>query len=299
MSNASPPLYSLTAFEAAGRLNSFKKAGAELNLTPAAVAHQVKNLEQSLNVELFKRHARGVELNQAGQDYLQIVQRFLTDFKLRTQVFKSQYDEQPIRIGALHVVSERIVLPLVQDFIHAFPDVRAELVADLVGPNFLANDLDIMIWHGTKPPENYACVQLMSEMLTPVCAPGLLAKFPDGLTLDDLQNVPALYDLYWQDDWEDWLTYVNGPELTNSLGFSLYSALIQSALNGNGIAIGHTGLLRNELASGQLVKPFKEEVPAPKSYYVVTSDNKLMKRNVRTFWDWIGKTIGQRHGSVL
>ncbi|MBO9464239.1 hypothetical protein J7443_03275 [Tropicibacter sp. R15_0] len=94
-------------------------------------------------------------------------------------------------------------------------------------------------------------------------------------------------------------TTINGPELTNSLGFSLYSALVQSTLNGNGIAIGHTGLLRNELASGQLVKPCKEEVPAPKSYYVVTSDDKLMKRNVRRFWDWIGKTIGQRHGSVL
>ncbi|WP_170327501.1 LysR substrate-binding domain-containing protein [Ruegeria arenilitoris] len=282
-----PPIYSLRAFEAAARLNSFKKAADELNLTSAAIAHQVKNLEQGLGVEMFRRHSRGVELNEAGKKYLEIAQTLLGDFKRKTQIFKAQYEAQPMRIGALHVVSERLVLPLVRRFLNDFPDVKAELFADLIEPDLQVNNLDIMIWHGETPPEDLVSMRFLSEKLTPVCSPELLLEYPNGMTLDDLLCVPALYDLYWDEDWSYWLTEVGGPELKNSLGFSLYSALIQTAIDGGGVAIGHTGLLGNEISSGRLVKPFAQEIEAPKSYFVLTSEENLNKPNVRTFWDWV------------
>ncbi|MES0828133.1 LysR substrate-binding domain-containing protein [Ruegeria sp. SCP11] len=282
-----PPIYSLRAFEAAARLNSFKKAADELNLTSAAIAHQVKNLEQGLGVEMFQRHSRGVELNEAGQKYLEIAQSLLGDFKRKTQIFKAQYEAQPMRIGALHVVSERLVLPLVQKFLNHFPDVKAELIADLIEPDFRTGNLDIMIWHGETPPDEFVTMRVLSERLTPVCSPELLREYPDGMTLDDLLSVPALYDLYWDEDWNYWLSEVDGPELKNSLGFSLYSALIQTAIDGGGVAIGHTGLLDKEISSGRLVKPFEQEIVAPKSYFVLTSEENLNKPNVRVFWDWI------------
>ncbi|UWQ93722.1 LysR family transcriptional regulator (plasmid) [Rhodobacteraceae bacterium M382] len=284
-----PPLYSLRAFEAAARHSSFSKASNELNLTAAAIAHQVKKLEMELGVELFQRRPRGVELNEAGKEYLRIVERLLDDLTRETQLFKAQHRAQPIRIAALHVVSERLVRPLVQAFFSDHPDVRAELIADMVEPDFRSGNLDVVVWHGEIPPPQYPSIRIMSETLTPVCAPQLLESFPAGMTMEDVQKIPALYDLYWDDDWTTWLEAAGGRDLQNSLGFSLYSAMIQTVREGGGIAIGHTGLLEKELKSGQLVKPFDLEIPSRKSYFALTTNEILRKPGVAAFWEWLAE----------
>lgn len=282
-----PPLYSLRAFEAAARLNSFSRASKELNITPAAIAHQVRKLEQDIGVSLFRRLARGVELNDAGAQYLDIVQSVLGELMRESTRFQAQFALRPIRIGALHVVTERLVRPLLHDFLQSFPEVRAELIDDREEPDFRSGDHDIVIWYGDAPPEGALSFELMSERLTPVCAPALLANYPQGMPLEALREIPALYDLHWESDWDLWLQHVGRPKLPLSLGFSLYSAMIQSVLEGAGIAIGHTGLLEKELRLGHLVRPFRAEITAPKSYFALTSQDNLKKHNVMVFWDWL------------
>lgn len=294
MNRSLPPLYSLRAFEAAARHSSFSKASAELNVTAAAVAHQVKKLELHLGIELFERQARGVRLNDAGRDYLHIAERLLSQLMRETQLFKSQYRTQPIRIGALHVVSERLVRPMVQSFLTEHPDVRAELIADLVEPSFRSGALDVIVWHGVEPPGEYPSVRIMTEHLTPVCSPALIAAYPDGLALADLPDLPTYYDLFWEEDWDIWLRAAGGPELQNSLGFSLYSAMMQAVREGGGIAIGHTGLIQKELSGGELVKPFDLEVPGPNSYFALTTREMLRKPGVETFWSWLSSEVENR-----
>ena len=289
-----PPLYSLRAFEAAARHSSFSKASKELNLTAAAIAHQVKKLEMELGVELFLRQPRGVVLNVAGQEYLRVVERLLDDLTRETQLFKAQHRAQPIRIAALHVVSERLVRPLVQSFLSEHPDVRAELIADVIEPEFRSGNLDVIVWHGEAPPPQYPSIRIMSETLTPVCAPQLLDDHPNGLTLESMGGIPALYDLYWEDDWTTWLEAAGGQDLQNSLGFSLYSVMIQTVREGGGIAIGHTGLLEKELTSGQLVKPFDLEIPSRKSYFALTTSEILKKPGVAAFWEWLADAAHAR-----
>ncbi|MES0884011.1 LysR substrate-binding domain-containing protein [Roseibium sp. SCP14] len=288
-----PPLYSLRAFEAAARLGGFSKASEELHVTPAAITHQIKKLEAELGVELFVRHHRGVALNKAGTDYLNIVNKLLDDLTRQTQHFKSKHRSQPIRIAGLHIVCNRVLLPAIQTFLVDYPEIRAELIADIKLPEFRSGNVDIIIRHGEAPPEGYETQLILEENLTPVCSPAFAASHLEGLQAKDLSGMPALYDLYWQADWQDWLQAAGLPDLENSLGFSLYSMVIESAVEGTGIAMGHTGLIRKELESGALIKPFELEIPSRNRYYAVTTREILRKQGVRVFWDWLSENVAQ------
>lgn len=282
-----PSLFSLKAFESAARLGGFSKASEELNVTSAAVAHQVKKLEQELSVELFDRHPRGVSLSNAGQDYFAVTESLLDNLNRETQLFKAKNQSQPIRIGAMHIVSDRLVRPMVQKFIRQFPDVSTELIADMVEPSFRTGQFDVIIWHGATPPAQHLAIRILSETLTPVCSPEFLKDFQNGLTVEDIADVPALYDLHWQDDWQLWLDAAGGKAPQSSMGFSLYSMMIHSVIEGGGLAIGHTGLINQELMEGKLVRPFELEVPSTESYYALTTPEQLGKPGVKALWDWM------------
>lgn len=282
-----PPLNSLHVFEAAARLSSFSKAAAELNVTAAAVAHHVKKLETELAIELFERFPRGVRLSDAGAQYLEISQSILEQLMDKTRRFKSQHHNVPIRIGGYHIVADRLIRPLLRDFVASYSDVRAELIADLPEPDFHARQLDVLFWHGVEPPAGYFSRKITSETLTPVCAPQLLESFGGKLSIENLTEIPSLYDINWEHDWPDWLNYVGGPRVSNSVGFSLYAAMIQTVCEGGGIAIGRTGLLKKELDDGLLVKPFPQEIIASKGYFALTTEAALEKPNVLVFWKWI------------
>ena len=288
-----PPLYSLRAFEAAARLGGFSKASEELNITPAAITHQIKKLEAELGVELFVRHHRGVTLNKAGTAYLNIVNKILDELTRETQLFKSQHRSQPLRIASLHAVCDRLLLPAIQQFLAEYPEIRAELIADVKYPEFRSGNVDVIVWYGESPPEEEGDRGRREENLTPGGAPKFLAEHPLGMDAESFKGVPAMYDLHWQDDWTDWLRAAGLPDLESSLGFSLYSMLIKSAEEGTGIAMGHTGLIRKELEAGTLVKPFALEIPCRNRYYALTTDEILRKPGAQIFWDWLSENIAQ------
>jgi len=287
-----PPLNSLRAFEAAARLSSFAEASKELHLTAAAIAHQVKKLEQALGIELFDRGTRGVVLNEAGRAYQRVVERLLDDLARETGVFEAQHLGEPLRIAALHVVCERLVRPMAESFLTRYPAHRAELIADVLEPDFRSGTHDVFVWHGCAPQARFLSRKIMSETLTPVCAPQLLERYPYGMQVSDLAGIPVLYDLYWQDDWNRWLQAAGGPPLHNRMGFSLYSVMIQSVMEGEGIALGHTGLLRRELAAGQLVRPFALSIEDDRAYYALTTADSLRKPAVSAFWHWLEASAG-------
>ena len=288
-----PPLYSLRAFESAARLAGFSKASKELNITPAAVSHQIKKLEDELGVELFVRHHRGVTLNKSGVEYLNIVNKLLNELTQETQFFKSQHRSHPIRIASLHVVCDRVLLTVVQAFLSENPQICAELIADVNYPEFRSGNVDVIIWHGENPPEEYVSKLLMEENLTPVCSPDFLSDYPMGPDSGDIKDVPSLYDLHWQEDWHEWLHAAELPNVENYFGFSLYSMLIKSAKEGTGLAMGHTGLIKKELEAGTLIKPFNLEIPSRNRYFAVTTKEILRKQSVETFWNWLLKNFAQ------
>lgn len=291
MKNNLPPLYSLNAFEAAARLSSFKEAALELNKTPAAIAHQIKNLEASLNITLFTRKHNGVSLNSAGIAYYKIVSSVIRDLNRETRKFKTYHNNRMFRVAALNIVANRLLRPLIQEFLADRPEIKAEIIAYSSPTEFGSQDEDVNLWYGDVPPRDHRFQPVMEEMLAPVCSPSYLAHWGGRLAFDDLVNCRALYDLHWDMDWTIWCRAFNLVEPPNSLGFSLYGGMIRAAEDGSGVAIGHTGLIADELKSGRLVKPFALETPNPNKYFALTKDEKLSDPQVYAFWTWLAERL--------
>ncbi len=285
-----PPLTALRPFEAAARTSSFARAGDELCLTPAAIAHQIKTLEGFLGFPLFDRLHRGVALNRAGQAYYQTVQRLLDELERSTHELKQSNLQNPLKITALHAFAEKWFMPRWPGFQQLHPHVDVEITANHLPVDVTRGEADIWISHSEAPPEGFEADLLLEDLITPVCSPNLLQQFQDRDPSAILAEAQWVCDLFWRDDWDIWLQAAGFqiPERSSDLlGFNLYSMVAQAVANGLGVAMGHPVLLEDELASGQLVAPFELQISSGKRFYAVYSDSALAREEVRQFRSWL------------
>ena len=284
-----PPLESLRVFEAAARHDSFARAADELCVTPAAVAHRVKTLEQFLDMQLFTRHHRGVRLNKRGKSYLVEIQRILADIHDTTEQLQKNRERKHLKIVSVEVFAEKWLMPRLADFQERYPGIAIDLHTDHRNIDPIQQGHDVWITYRDTIPPPLISETLFEERLLPVCSPSLLELRGRPQNVADLLSWPLLYDLLWADDWAHWFAHhhVPAPDLSCASGFRLYSMLIQGAVNGMGVAIGHASMIANELESGALVALFDESVVASDRFLLVTTPNSQKKKQVKAFRDWI------------
>lgn len=282
------PLYTLRFFEAAARHSSFLRAANELHITPAAVAHQVKRLEASLGTDLFDRLPKGVLLNDSGRQFLESVQKALDDLEQSGREIRNRSHNSIVRIVALHGFIEKWLFPRLQRFRTLKPGIRIELRASEKPVNLNATGEHIWISHSDGPTTMGHSELLFTTRMAPVCRPDLLdADDPDRLRL--LRHQTHLYDTFWDKDWATWLNafdrlpHSHGED---ALGFDLYSMVVQAAVDGMGLAIGHDALVQKEVDEGKLVYPFDQFCQCPKSFYLNAKAG-LNSDNVASVISWI------------
>ncbi|WP_247653684.1 LysR family transcriptional regulator [Labrenzia sp. PHM005] len=256
-----PPLNALRAFEAAARLNSFAAAADELCVTPAAVAQQIKSLEEWTGKKLFKRHAKGVHLTPLGANVLPGFMAAFDAMAASVQTLRSLANPQDIRIAATPSIAQLWISPRLPSLRTALPQMSVSITAMEAPPNLAREPFDLAIFFR---PQDYIENDIIAapDIIFPVCAPEVAQdlKAPGSLTAQTL-----LFDTTWKSDWETWLDKAapgqnllkSGPE------YSLYSLALEECKNGAGILIGHETLVRPLLESGQLVAPFQTEVTLP------------------------------------
>ena len=288
MNKKLPPLNALITFEAAARLNSFKLAAIELHQTPAAVAYQIRKLESSLTVELFDRQHRGVTLNNAGRLYFTTIAELLTELANQTRQFKAIHAQLSLRVLTLHAIAEKWLMPRLAHFRENHADINIEINAteDLV----TTTSSDIVIGFSLKEPKNPSTTVLLEEDIFPVCARDYLKNPEIELEDNTLAYYDLLFDVHWKQDWQLWLQQ-NGfsAKLNHKPGysFSLYSMVIEAAVNGMGIMMGHKQLINKELQNGTLISVFKKSRPV-KGYYYLTKNELLPDNCVADhFQSWI------------
>jgi len=250
-----PPLNALKAFEAAARHESFAKAADELGVTPAAVSHQVKALEQWLSAPLFARRAQGLSLTDAGRRALP---GFVAGFDAMgdaVQIMRGQARSEQLTIAALPSVAQLWLTPRLPAMRKAFPGVRPSIHALEETPNFRREPFDLAIFFMDSPPPGLVSTTLVEDIVFPVCTPSLAAQLQSP---DDLSQVPLLFDTSWVRDWPVWLQAAGAPQVSTkaALGFSLFSLALQAACDGAGVLVGHEALVQQSLSSGALVAPF-------------------------------------------
>ena len=286
------PLEAIRFFDAAGRHQSFAKAARELGVTRGAVAHRVRTLERYLGMELFERQSHGLVLSEGGQAFLIEVQHILSTLEKTAERFRVGAAAGALKLVAVEAFAEMWLMPRLDAFRSAHPEIVIEFETSLgdhheVDP--ARREFDVWIAFVGSVPRTLQCEVLFEETLVPVCSPAFLASRGRPERPADLHGWPLLYDLAWDDYWAHWFASreAGAPDMSRASGYRLYSMMIQAALKGMGVALGHSLLIAPYLERGTLVGLFEPPVAAPARYFLAIAPGSGEKPEARAFLDWL------------
>lgn len=285
-----PSPHSLFAFEAAARLSNFKLAAAELNVTQPSISHAIKQLERFHGVKLFRRRNRGVQLTEAGRLLYDGVRKgFDTIERSLEAIAAGEANYVTVAISAS--VSAYWFVPQLRNFQQTYPNIKIKAVTTDrdVEPD---SHIDVTIWVRPKDFRRKNIWYVCDEIVMPVCSPLYLSKAEPIRTIEDLYRHPLIH----YDDphrprmqWSEWFAKVGArvPELVPKIVFNEHLLAIQTALAGEGIALGWSLtaqlLLRNKL----LVRPLEREVDTGRAFFVVAREWEEPSDDIVALANWI------------
>ncbi len=245
-----PPLAALRAFEAVGRLLSFRRAGEELLITQSAVSHHIRALEAALGVRLFERRARSIALTPAGARYLEAVGAAFALIREGT----AELTRPLLRVSVLPSFAANWLVPRLPQFEAQHPGIAVELEPTLALVDLAAGEADLAIRYGEGPWPGGRAELLVAEALTPVLSPALQARQPVATPQDLLGHTLLLSRR--PIDWEAWAAAA-GIDLGRARRVQLtdYNIVLQAALDGQGVALGRSWLIEDRLRAGALIAP--------------------------------------------
>ena len=284
-----PPLNSLKSFEAAGRLLSFTAAGEELNVTQAAISHQVKVIEEYLGVSLFNRYPRKLTLTGHGKALLpEVTEAFDRVSSAIAQLSEQRYSNKiSVRLGPSFAA--RWLSPRLKYFWLQYPEIDLSLFHVANAPtDFQREDIDIAVTYGDGHWPGVDAERLLPLDFFPICSPAFLTNDKPLTDLTNLRYYTLLHDAD-HEGWQDWLKLAGvegvNPDAGNIIDDT--NVLIQAAIDGQGIALGSSAFIQDLLDSGRLVRPFDIALENRNAYYVVCPPSHLKNPAVRAFKDWL------------
>jgi LysR family transcriptional regulator, glycine cleavage system transcriptional activator len=290
-----PGLAGMPAFEAAARHASFTKAAVELGVTPAAVSHQMRAIEDQLGVRLFRRVGRSVRLTPAGE-ILEAAAREALDGLTRAVVRVRGADgPETLKVTTAPSFGAKWLVPRLDRFLRAHPgcDVRIDASQRMV--DFVREDQDIAIRFGKGDYPGLRVERLFEETTFPVSSPKLIAGRHPLRHPSDLRH-HALIHVEWQaqgETWPNWRMWLDAAGVsdidpTRGIHFSQTTLAIQAAIDGQGVVLGDSTLVTDDLACGRLVRPFDLSLkgPAQFAYYLVSPRAATEKPLVAAFRAW-------------
>jgi LysR family glycine cleavage system transcriptional activator len=294
MAQQLPPLTTLRSFEASARLLSFSKAADELHVTHGAVSRAVRHLEDHLGVKLFKRSVRAVNLTPAGAAYAASVRDVLDRLASATAVIMDQQKLGVLNISTLDSFAAKWLIPRLFRFRQAHGDIDVRLATSEKLADFVNDGIDIAIRYGSGRYPGVKAELLMQEDVFPVCSPLLLKGTRSLKTAADLTHHTLIHDDF-KIDWAMWLKSagVEGIDPHRGPRFASSDHAVQAAIQGEGVVLGRSALVADDLQAGRLVKPFSVSLPADLAYYVVYPPQTYQRPKVRAFRDWLFEEVNR------
>jgi LysR family transcriptional regulator, glycine cleavage system transcriptional activator len=286
MSRKLPPLNALRAFEAAARHLSFTRAANELHVTQAAISHQVKGLEEWFGAPLFKRLNRNLKLTEQGAALLPELQKAFDHIAEATASLRHPGAEA-LTITTMPSFGAKWLLPRLARFEDRHPGIDVRLSTTTVLVDFRQQDCDLAIRFGKGRWPGLRAEFLMQDSYATVCSPSLEIASPA-----DLARVTLLHDDVWDISdvgWADWLRAagIDGVNVNRGPRFSDSSLLLQSAMDGRGVALTRSSLVLDDVRAGRLVQPFDLRLPTEEAYYLVAPAKHFARPKVAAFREWL------------
>jgi LysR family transcriptional regulator, glycine cleavage system transcriptional activator len=284
------PLAYIRVFEAAGRTLSFAEAARELSLSPSAVSHSVRKLEDLLGLRLFQRSTREVRLTNEGATLLEHIQRGMEEMQ-RGFTLVTNAEPSPLRLHTAPSFATQWLLPRLAGFVKDHPDIDLRFSASMDYARF-DDDFDLDIVYGEPRPSPHEKIALAVEGLAPLCSPQLAAQIH---TPEDLYRMPLIQCDVQMYQWKGWFE-VNQmqPPTHYGLRFDRSSMAIAAAVDGLGVVLESTLLTERELRSGALVRPLTEQTREVEyvGHYLVYPHRLHRHEAFETFKAWLLKELG-------
>lgn len=280
------PLPYLRIFEAAGRTGSFRAAAAALNLTPSAVSHAIRKLEQVLGLPLFERDTRHTCLSYEGEVLMRHVSRAFDDLRRGMEVISAR-GPKLLRLHCAPSFAAQWLTPRLSDFLKQHHSIDVRLAAGTDYTRFNSDEFDADIVYGPPRVEGLIVVPLGEETITPICTPDLATTIT---TPSDLFRHVLIQSDSKQIQWTDWFA-ANGlvAPSPNGSRFDRSFLAIAAATQGLGVALESTRLAEKELASGRLVMPLDQKaIPIRYVGHNLVFPRHVRQRDpLRTFAEWL------------
>lgn len=296
-----PPLNALRAFEATARHLSFSKAAEELHVTPAALSHQIRGLEDMLGLKLFHRRTRSIELTEwARIIYPGIRTGFETIREAVERLDRGGVRDHVLVVSSTPGFTAKWLVPRLYRFLALNPAIEARITASIAYANFVTDDIDVGIRLSSGNHPDLYVEKLSDEWLLPLCSPRLL-EGPEPLrTPHDLRRFTLIQvDLPGMvPTWADWmrLAGVEGVDGTRGLRLNVADHALDAASEGVGVVLAYKIVAARDIGLGRLVVPFGPEVPVPgRSYYFCCAKGEENRAAIKAFRDWVFAEMAQTH----
>ena len=286
-----PPLNALRAFEAAARHLSITIAAEELHVTPGAVSRQIRSLEDGLGVQLLHRGHRQISLTRTGEDYYRAVTRAMDDLREATRRLGKRARRKQLKVRAYTTFAMRWLIPRLSSFHAANPGIEVLLTASLDPVDFRKEDIDGAIRLGDGKWSGVNTHRLVSNILVPVCSPGVAAGSPEVKKPADLQHQTLLHSIARPDDWAHWLKAARADaqvDARSGMTFQSSAMAYAAAMEGQGFAIAQRFLVAADLEAGRLVAPVRQAVDMGDfTYYLLTPADRKESASMAVFREWL------------
>lgn len=289
-----PPLQTLRAFEATARLSSMTLAAAELHVTHGAISRQIRKLEEHLGLKLFFRLTRQIILTQEGAQYNRTVTRLLSELTIESERLRGRNPAKSIRVSTTVSFASKWLAPRLSRFRQRYPEFDIQL--DVTDSNVDLNDgqVDAAIRYGLGHYRDASYERIFDETVTSVCSPGFL-KEHNGLTeIKELSNCILLHEYRMLANWEAWFEMAGEKNFCCHHGplWTLGSMATEAAIRGEGVALGRSVLIADDVAAGRLVVPFPQyKLKAERGYDLVYRSDNQDSLKIRMLRQWLSEEM--------
>jgi LysR family transcriptional regulator, glycine cleavage system transcriptional activator len=296
-----PPLNALRAFEAAARHLSLTKAALELHVTPGALSHQIRGLEEHLGVALFLRGARAIALTEAGRLLHPGLQTAFGLIRQSVETVTAPRKSNTLVISTPPGFTAKWLAPRLWRFLNENPGLDARVSSSPAYVDLKVDDVDVAIRNLPidAPRDPSLLVEKLADLVaTPVCSPAYAARIGGLRSPADLRDAALIFDdsLSGSESdfgWVGWLKSagVDGVDLGRGLRFSSADHALEATVEGAGVQLAYTLLTHDDRRSGRLVAPFGLTLPSRRAMYVACLKGREKRPNIAAFRDWIKAEI--------
>ena len=288
MNRRLPPLNALRAFEAGARHLKFARAADELAVTPTAISHQIRHLEDWFGVALFSRNKRQLTLTDSGAQLYPVVSQALDRIAEVSCRIHQSIDRATLTVSVTPTFGSRWLASRLGRFWAAYPEIDLRIHHSVQLIDFKRDDVDLAIRWGLGPWPDVVSEKLIDAAAVPMCSPAKLKGLHPLLTPSDLRNHILLHETNHQ-EWSEWMIAAGLDEADGQRGPVLDdpNSLVRAAIEGHGVFLGTPTMFSTEIDNGTLIQPFATFSELEPAYFLVYPEEAIQQQKIQAFRDFL------------